>query len=210
MKRCLDCGAERTADQCPACGLTSEAAEVVLRARLLRRTGLFLLGSLLFVPASQVYPPLELDSIQIFVGVIFFVALGLAVLIDRRARQGSEVEVLKRLYFGLLPLPWIVAGLLLCNGKFDTSAQQRIPARVISRFHMPGLLLNSSRLVVTSWRSGHDVERVPVGSFDFGRFRAGDDVFVALQTGALGIPWVLGVYRDDSHPQHSDIFPVHK
>jgi hypothetical protein len=199
MRRCLDCGAERDADQCPACGLTSAAAEVVLRRRLMLRTALFLVGSLLFVPASQVFPPLELDSIQIFVGIIFFVALGLAVLIDRRARQRGEVEILKRLYFGLLPLPWIVAALLFCNGKFDSNAQQRVSARVISRFHMPGFLLNSSRLVVTSWRSGHEVERVPVGSFDFGRFRPGDDVFVALQPGALGIPWVNGVYRDDSN-----------
>lgn len=199
MRRCLDCGAERDADQCPACGLTSAAAEVVLRRRLMLRTSLFLAGSLLFVPASQVFPPLELDSIQIFVGIIFFIALGLAVLIDRRAHQRGEVEILKRLYFGLLPLPWIVAGLLFCNGKFDSNAQQRVSARVISRFHMPGFLLNSSRLVVTSWRSGHEVERVPVGSFDYGRFHSGDDVFVALQPGALGIPWVNGVYRDDSN-----------
>lgn len=202
MKRCLDCGAERVADQCPACGLTSAAAEVVLRRRLMRRTAVFLLGSLLFVPASQVFPPLELDAIQIFVGLIFFIALGLAVLIDRRARQQTDVELLKRLYFGLLPLPWIVAGLLYCNGKFDTSAQQRVSARVISRFHMPGFLLNSNRLVVTSWRSGHEVERVPVGSFDYGRFRSGDAVFVALQPGALGIPWVIGVFRDDSNQAH--------
>ena len=199
MRRCLDCGAERDADQCPACGLTSAAAEVILRRRLMLRTAIFLLGSLLFVPASQVFPPLELDGIQIFVGVIFFVALGLAVLIDRRAHQQREVELLKRLYFGLLPLPWIVAGLLFCNGKFDTNTQQRVSARVVSRFHMPGFLLNSSRLVVTSWRSGHEVERVPVGSFDYGRFHSGDDVFVALQPGALGIPWANGVYRDDSN-----------
>ncbi|HXQ97341.1 MAG TPA: hypothetical protein VN774_02775 [Candidatus Limnocylindrales bacterium] len=173
-----------------------------MRGRLMRRTAVFLLGSLLFVPASQVFPPLELDAIQIFVGLIFFIALGLAVLIDRRAHQRGEVELLKRLYFGLLPLPWIVAGLLYCNGKFDTSAQQRVSARVISRFHMPGFLLNSNRLVVTSWRSGHEVERVPVGSFDYGRFRSGDDVFVALQPGALGIPWVIGVFRDDSNHAH--------
>ncbi len=202
MRRCLDCGAERTADQCPSCGLTSAAAEVVLRRRLMRRTAIFLFGSLLFVPASQVFPPLELDAIQIFVGVIFFIALGLAVLIDRRAHQRAEVEVLKRLYFGLLPLPWIVAGLLFFNGKFDTAAQQRVSARVVGRFSMPGLLLNTSRLVVTSWRSGQDVERVPVGSFDYGRFHPGDDVFVALQPGALGIPWVNGVYRDDSNHHH--------
>ena len=34
MTRCLYCGAERDADQCIACGLTSAAAEVMLRRKL--------------------------------------------------------------------------------------------------------------------------------------------------------------------------------
>ena len=48
----------------------------------------------------------------IFVGVVFFVGIGLAVLIDQRARQRGDVEIFKRLFFGLVPLPWIVAILL--------------------------------------------------------------------------------------------------
>lgn len=201
MNRCLDCGADRTADQCSSCGLTSTAAELVLRRRLIIRVAWFLVGALLFVYSSQVFPPLDLDAMLIFVGVLFFIGLGLAVLIDQRARQRGDVEIYKRLFFGLVPLPWIVAIMIFSNGKFDTAPPKRIPARVISRFNMPGLLFKSRRLVVTSWRAGHEVERLPVGTFDFDRFRAGDDLFVGVQSGLLGIPWVLELYRDDSTPQ---------
>jgi hypothetical protein len=45
MTRCLDCGSERIADQCPSCGLTSAAAEVMFKRRLLKRTAVFLTGS---------------------------------------------------------------------------------------------------------------------------------------------------------------------
>ncbi len=202
MTRCLDCGADRIADQCPSCGLTSAAAELVLRRRLIIRTAWFLVGALVFVSSSQVFPPLDLDLMLIFVGIVFFIGLGLAVVIDQRARQRGDVEIFKRLFFGLVPLPWIVAILLFSNGKFDTAHAKRIPARVVSRFNMPGLLFKSRRLVVTSWRAGHDVERLPVGTFDFDRFRVGDDLLVAEQPGLLGIPWVLELYRDDSPPRH--------
>jgi hypothetical protein len=202
VNRCLDCGGERTADQCPSCGLTSAAAELVLRRRLIIRTAWFLVGALVFVSSSQVFPPLDLDLMLIFVGVVFFVGLGLAILIDQRARQRGDVEIFKRLFFGIAPLPWVVAVLLLGNGKFDTAPPKRISARVVSRFNMPGLLFKSRRLVVTSWREGHEVERLPVGTFDFDRFRVGDDLFVGVQSGFLGIPWVLELYRDDSAPRH--------
>jgi hypothetical protein len=200
MVRCLDCGAERATEQCPSCGLTSAAAEVMLRRRLLRRTIIFLIGSLIFVPSSQIFPPLDLDAMLIFFGVLFFASLFLAFWIDRRARQRRDSEILKRIFYGLLPLPWILAGLLFVNGKFDTAAQKRVSARVVGRFYMPGLLLRSRRLVVSSWRGGHP-ESLPVDSFDYERFHEGDDLFVGLQPGAVGIPWVYGVYRDDStHP----------
>lgn len=198
MTRCLDCGAERTADQCEACGLTSAAAELVLRRRLLIRAAWFVLGALLFIPASRIFPPLELDGILIFVGTVFFLGLGLAAWIDIRARRRTEVEAIKRIFFGLVPVPWIAAALIFCNGKFDTAPQQREPARVVGKFHMPGLTFQSRRLVVTSWREGREVERVPVESFDYDRFRPGDYVFVGVQPGFLGIPWVYSVYRDDS------------
>jgi hypothetical protein len=202
VTRCLDCGAERIADQCPSCGLTSAAAELVLRRRLIIRTAWFLVGALVFISASQIFPPLDLDEMLIFVGVVFFVGLAMAVVIDQRARQRGDVEVCKRLFFGLVPLPWIVAVMLFGNGKFDAAPAKRVSARVVSRFNMPGLLFKSRRLVVTSWREGHEVERLPVGTFDFDRFRVGDDLFVGVQSGALGIPWVLELYRDDSSQRH--------
>lgn len=194
MTRCLDCGAERTADQCPACGLTSAAAEVMLRRRLLHRTAWFLLGAVAFLPASQVFPPLELDAILIFVGVLFFFALGLAVSIEWRARAGAEIEALKRIYFGFVPVPWLLATVLFVNGKFDTAPPTRQVASVVGKFSMPGVL-RSSRLVVTSWREGHRIERVPVNRDDFGRFQRGDHVVVHMQNGVVGIPWVYAVYR---------------
>jgi len=194
MTRCLDCGAERASDQCSACGLTSAAAEVMFRRRLWRRTAWFLIGAVVFVPASQVFPPLELDAILIFVGVLFFAALGLAVLVERCARRGLEVEVLKRIYFGFVPIPWLLAALLFANGKFDTSPPTGRVAAVVGKFTMPGFF-RSSRLVVTSWRSGQRFERVPVGRDDFYRFQRGDTIVVQMQEGVAGIPWVYAVYR---------------
>jgi len=50
-------------------------------------------------------------------------------------------------------------------------------------------------LVVSSWRYDRQIERVPVGYDDFDRFHKGDQMFIQLQKGAFGIPWVYGVYR---------------
>src|SRR3981189_2776017 len=84
MTRCLDCGSERTPAQSPSCGLTTAAAELTFRRRLMRQTGIFLLGSLAFPYISQIYPPLDLDLILVFFGLIFFGALTLAVVLERR------------------------------------------------------------------------------------------------------------------------------
>jgi len=197
IAHCLDCGAERQSDQCPSCGLTSEAAEVMLRHRLLRRTAVLLVGGLLFVPASQVFPPLDLDLILIFVGLIFFTALWLVFWIDRRARKGLYVEALKRIFFGLVPLPWIFAILLFVNGKFDGTKPVDEPARVISKLNMGGPWLHTRRLIVRSWRDARTLERVPVDNYNYDRFRQGDNVVLQVQPGLLGIPWVYGVYRQD-------------
>lgn len=72
MTRCLNCGSERDVDMCEACGLTSTAAELSLRQKLLNRTAIFLVGGLALVAASEHYPALELDGILIFTGVLFF------------------------------------------------------------------------------------------------------------------------------------------
>jgi hypothetical protein len=194
MTRCLDCGADRTADQCPACGLTSAAAELVVRRRLVRRTAFFLVGIIVFIGASQVFPPLEIDAILIFAGVVFFFSLALGYWIDVKARKRQEVEVLKRIYFGMIPVPWIFAGMLFLNGKLDTSPPVRIPATVVGKFSTNGVP-RSRRLVVTSWRGGRRIERVAVDQNDYDRFKRGDDIVVQVQKGAFDLPWVNGVYR---------------
>ncbi len=194
MTSCLFCGADRTSDQCLACGLTSAAAEVMLRRRLVWRTAWFLVGAVVFVPVCQAFPPVELDSILIFVGVLFFVVLGLGLWMVNRARLRREIEVLKRVYFGFLPVPWILAGLLFINGKLDTTPPQRETTSVIGKFSMPGVL-RTQRLVVASWREGRRIERVPVSRDDYERFQVGNPVVVQVQQGVAGIPWIYGVYR---------------
>jgi hypothetical protein len=196
MTHCLDCGATRTADQCPACGLTSAAAEVMFRRRFLKRTAIFLTGSLAFPYVIQLYPPLDLDLMLVFFGILFFIALTVAVFLDRRARRHQEIEVLKRLFAGFVPLPWILAATLFVNGRFD-SAKRVVyhPTTVVSRFNMKGFVRGTRRLVVYSWRPGQRVERLAVDFDDYDRFQQGDSVTVAVEPGLLGIPWYDGVYR---------------
>jgi hypothetical protein len=196
MTRCLDCGSERTADQCPSCGLTSAAAEVMFRRRFLKRTAVFLAGSLLFPYLSQIYPPLDLDLMLVFFGIIFFLALTAAVILDRRARQRQELEFLKRIYSGFIPLPWILAATLVLNGKLDSQKKVAYhPTTVDSRYNMPGIVRGTRRLFVRSWRDGQKIERLAVDSDDYDRFHSGDLVVVGVEPGALGIPWYYGVYR---------------
>src|SRR5262249_52011693 len=102
MTRCLDCGAERQTDQCPACGLTSAAADVCFVKSLIKQPAFFLGGSLLFPSVPPFYPPLDLDLMLVFFGLLFFLALSLAVILDRRARKHQEVEILKRVYAGFI------------------------------------------------------------------------------------------------------------
>lgn len=196
MTRCLDCGSQRTTDQCPSCGLTSAAAEVLFRRRLVRRTAVFLLGSLAFPYVSQIYPPLDVDAMLIFFGVIFFGVLFLAIILERRARNRQEIEVLKRIYAGFIPLPWILAATLFSNGRLDSQKSVSYYSTTVeSRFNMKGIIRGSRRLLVYSWRDGQRIERLAVDADDFDRFRVGDSVEVAVEPGALGIPWYYGVYR---------------
>src|ERR1700723_3584603 len=106
MTRCLNCGAERDVDECEACGLSSTAAELSLGQKLLNRTAIFLVGAIAFVAASERYPALELDGILIFIGILFFLTLGLAMSLERRACRHAEVESLKRIYYEVIPLPF--------------------------------------------------------------------------------------------------------
>jgi hypothetical protein len=196
MTRCLDCGSERTADQCPSCGLTSAAAEVMFRRRFLKRTAVFLAGSLLFPYVSQIYAPLDLDLMLVFYGVAFFIALAVAVVLDRRARNRQELEVLKRIYSGFVPLPWILAATLFVNGRLDSQKNVAYhPTTVDSRYNMPGVVRGTRRIFVRSWRDGQKIERLAVNADDYDRFHPGDSVVVGVEPGALGIPWYYGVYR---------------
>ncbi|HZV87474.1 MAG TPA: hypothetical protein VFF95_08015, partial [Candidatus Binatus sp.] len=58
-----------------------------------------------------------------------------------------------------------------------------------------GIVRGSRRLHVRSWRAGQKVEALAVNADDFDRFQIGDTVTVAVEPGALGIPWYFGVYR---------------
>ena len=196
MTRCLDCGSERVADQCPSCGLTSAAAEVMFRRRLFKRTAVFLAGSLAFPYVCQIYPPLDVDLMLVFFGMLFFVGLTVAVILDRRARNRQDLEVLKRVYSGFIPLPWILAAMLLANGALDSKENVTYyPTTVESRYNMPGIVRGTRRLIVRSWRDGQKIERLAVDFDDYDRFHAGDAVSVSVKPGALGIPWYYGVYR---------------
>ena len=194
MRRCLDCGAELTSELCDNCGLTPSEAEAVLRRRLLYRTAIYLLGTVAFLPAAHFYPPLELDAMFIFLGVVSFVVVFSAVWIDRRARRQAAVEPLKRVCYGLLPVSWLLASLLFVNGRFDSSPPMIHSTVVVGTFSMPGML-RTSRLVVQSWRPGTRFERVPIRYEELDRFQKGDVVEIRMQDGLIGIPWVGSVHH---------------
>lgn len=192
----MDCGSERTSDQCPVCGLTSAAAELVFRRRLLRQMAIFLAGSLLFPYVSQVYPPLDLDAMLVVFGLIFFLALTVLVFLDRQARARKDIELLKHFFTGLLPVPFILSAALFLNGKFDSTKNVSYHETTVEgRYLMKGMVRGTRRLFVYSWREGRKYERLAVDSDDFDRFHVGDKVNVGVEPGALGIPWFYGVYR---------------
>lgn len=168
----------------------------MFRRRFLKRTGIFLAGSLAFPYVSQIYPPLDVDLMLVVFGVIFFVALAIAVILDRRARKHQELEMLKHVYAGFILLPWIFAAFLFVNGRLDSPKSVVYHGETVAgRFNMPGIVRGSRRLIVNSWREGQKYERLAVDADDFDRFKAGDQVNVGVEPGALGIPWYYGVYR---------------
>jgi len=194
MRYCLNCGAESPSEPCDLCGFTEQLAALVFRRRLVYITAIFLLGTVAFLPATQSYPPLDLDSMLVFLGVVAAVTLGLAIVLDLRARRGHPLEALRRIFRGLLPLPWVLSALLFVNGRFDHTAPDVAVARVVSKFTMPGLV-RPHRLIVRSWRENGRLERLPVDEDDYARFRPGDVVEVRVAPGAAGIPWVYSVLR---------------
>ena len=194
MTRCLNCGAEREDDVCALCGMDSAAAEFSLRRTMLNRTAFFLLGAIAFITASNRYPAVDLDRILIFIGVVFFLTLAIAVWVERRAQKHSEVEALKRVYFGLVPVPWLLAALLFANGALDRGTPEVVLSRVVGKFSMPGPVPNR-RLIVAPWRTGDQFEHLAVSRFDYDQFRDGDTVEIHVGQGVVGIPWVKSVAR---------------
>ena len=168
----------------------------MFRRGFLKRTGIFLAGSLAFPYVSQIYPPLDVDLMLVVFGVIFFVALAIAVILDRRARKHQELEMLKHVYAGFILLPWIFAAFLFVNGRLDSSKNVVYHGETVAlRYNMPGIVRGSRRLIVSSWREGQKYERLAVDADDFDRFKPGDQVNVGVEPGALWIPWYYGVYR---------------
>ncbi len=191
---CLNCGAESPQEPCDICGFTASLSLFVFRRRLLYMTAIFLLGALAFLPITHYYPPLELDAIIIFLGVVAAATLILAVGLDRRARRKADFEALRRIFRALLPVPWLLGLLLYVNGRFDHETPVGEITRVVGKFTMSGLT-HPHRLIVVSWRPGRSIERVPVDEDDYLRFRRGDSVEVRVQSGLVGIPWVYSVLR---------------
>ena len=142
------------------------------------------------------YPALDLDEMLIFGGIVFFAVLALAILVERRAVRHTETEALKRVYYGLIPVPWILGALLMANGALDAAPAHIELTRVISKFSMRGPV-PSRRLIVRSWRDGHSVERLPVSLGDFDSFNRGDAIEVQVGDGLADIPWVEGVRHPD-------------
>ena len=196
MTRCLDCGAELNGAQCTVCGLTPAAAELVFRRRLLVQTAIFLAGSLLFPYVSQIYAPLDIDAMLVFFGVVFFLALAMAVFLDRGARARKDLQLLRHLFTGLIPVPFIFSVALFLNGRLDSPKHVTYHNSVVDgRYQMKGVVRGTRRLFVDSWRPDRRYERLAVDSDDFDRFHEGDKIVVGVEPGALGIPWFYGVYR---------------
>src|SRR6202166_3460813 len=147
MTHCLDCGSERASDQCPVCGLTSAAAELVFRRRLIRQMTVFLAGSLLFPYVSQIYPPLDLDGMLVFFGLVLFLALALAIVLERRARARTDLDVLPHLFTALIPIPFTLLTALDLKRRLDSPRNVTFRASVVeSRYQMKGVKRGTRRL----------------------------------------------------------------
>jgi hypothetical protein len=194
VNHCVNCGSELTGAECERCGMDVFEAERSTRRGLMNRLAIFLLGAIGFLVPCFFYPPLEVDRILIFIGVVFFAALALAFWAERRVLRHEYAELLKRLFYAMVPIPWLLGLLLLANGALDRSPPQDFNVKVVSRFAMPGIL-PMHQLVVTSWRDGHDIERIYVSKQDYDLFQDGDPIDVRVRDGLASIPWVFGVYH---------------
>lgn len=164
-----------------------------MRRTLVNRLGIFLLGTIAFFVPCFLYPPLELDEILIFIGVIFSITIAVAMSAERRSLRGQEVELLKHIFQSLVLVPWLLGAALYINGALDRSAPHDVESTVVSRLAVPGLL-PMHQLIVKSWREDRSLERIAVTRQDFDRFHVGDHIIVRVEDGLVTIPWVFGVY----------------
>lgn len=185
------------ANGCPSCGMAQAVAEAAFRQTFANRTAVFLVGALGFVVAAGFYPPLEIDGMLIFVGIIFFITLGTGLWLERRAVHHLDIEALKKIYFGLGPVPLLLGVLLLINGGLDRASPALERTSVVGKFQMRGPW-PGHRLVVSSWRDGQRYERIAVNSGDYDLYILGDPLVVKVEAGLVGIPWVAGVYRREA------------
>jgi hypothetical protein len=134
------------------------------------------------VAASQVFSRLELDSIQILAASFFPVSRA-RLLIDYRARKHQEVEVMKRIYFGAIPVPWISLGF------FSTESWTLAPhSGTCNRRRKAAILfLQPASLLLLA--NGTALEHIAVEN-DFDRSRREKHCHSA-QKGAAGIPGFL-------------------
>jgi hypothetical protein len=195
VTRCPNCGAERArVAVCENCGLNPAEASRAMRRTLVNRLGIFLLGTIAFFVPCFLYPPLELDEILIFIGVIFFITIALAMWAERRSLHAQEVELLKHIFQSLVLVPWLLGAALYINGALDRSPPHDVESTVVSRLAVPGLL-PMHQLIVKSWREDRSLERIAVTRQDFDRFKVGDHIIVRVEDGLVTIPWVFGVYN---------------
>jgi hypothetical protein len=96
-------------------------------------------------------------------------------------------------------VPWILTAVLLANGRFDSSPPQRHQARVVGTFRSAGMAL-THRLVVPSWRSNHQWERVAVSAQLITAVRPRDTIEILVKPGLAGIAWVAGVEKLETIP----------
>jgi len=199
MTRCLDCGADRTADQCSACGLTSAAGRVGRSAAAGAAHGFFLVGIIVFIAASRVFPS-EIDAILIFAGLVFFLSLAWvtgSISCPETAGSGSPQAHL----LGMIPVAMDFAGRTLSDGKLDNSRPFVFPLPVVGKFPRmvcraaaawwlrPGAALGGSN--ASRWIK-----------YDYDRFQRGDDIVVQGAEGPFGLRG-SAVYTAVNHCAHA-------
>jgi hypothetical protein len=198
IKYCPNCAAPIAAtaadDVCPSCGLTLDAAEDAARRKFRNRAIVFLLGVAGFLVVAARYPPLEVDGMMTFVAAIFLLLAIVGLWMYRPGAGHLESEILRRIYYGLAPVPWLLTGILLVNGALDHAPPENCTTSVIAKRAIPGPWAGR-RLIVYSWRDGQRNERLSVTANEYAEFAPGDRITVHVKPGLIGIPWVESVYR---------------